>query len=973
MPKLNQRGVIHLLIPIILLVGIIGGVYLITAGPLKIFPKASELTGRISKNVRHQGYIVEFNTPPKASKNLSKRTALSVEEDSSVEYKKAKEDIVTKILSSRGQRSALSTEEGPNSIVTNEYTAAFSGVAMNITDSEAEVVKSSVYVKRVYPNYEVKADLQESVPLIKADQVWALKDNNQQPINGTGVRVGVIDTGVDWTMSDLGGSSFNTRDFKIIPSPISGKYFYSMSLDGDKIAYTVDGKLYFDSVTNHAPQQITPSDPNFYIQTVKLKGNILVYYGYDGNRVGKLAYYDLNTQENYTVKENAYAIGSLFIENNKIYFGLLYQKSWYSPGPYFYEFDLSSHTYHRALNPIFTSSVDSIVSRVSGNKIIAVDNDGGDTCPKKAVLVNADNYEGVDLDLPNLGPVLDFQGAKILYKECINQQPGSTISFDYDYKPYTFYLYDLETKTYESITYGQSSLVPSSSSQRGLKTTANDLFPQQLDYPFFANIGDGIVYFSPNDGGEKIVGYDISKKAYFEVNFNQFVTGEMSVNAKQVCFKGLDFKIYCFDYDSNKNYSLPSNPFNSKVVDGYDFIDKDPYPWDYNGHGTHVAATIAGDGVLKGVAPGAKIVALRALDKKGSGSTATIVAAIDRAVQLKLDSDKSNDIDILSMSLGANCEGHYNIYCGPDDPLSQSVDRAIDSGITVVVAAGNNGAPRTIGSPGTSRKAITVGAVDKQLKLANFSSQGPVEISGETIIKPDIVAPGVDICAAKWVGAWRYTHGCLDQFHAAISGTSMATPHVAGVAALIKQAHSSWIPNKIKEVIKSTAASLNLDPNQQGAGFIDALKAVQFIDTEPTPTITPSILPTPTPSVCIPCSADIDKDGKVNLLDFSLLSGCSGKKASEKDKNGKSCKKSDINQDQKVDDKDLQCLKSQFGKQCNILPTPTPTPPLIPKPSPKAYTGKCIQVTTRACAIADPRSCYDFPTPCSIPDGWVKK
>src|SRR3990172_3724444 len=153
-----------------------------------------------------------------------------------------------------------------------------------------------------------------------------------------------------------------------------------------------------------------------------------------------------------------------------------------------------------------------------------------------------------------------------------------------------------------------------------------------------------------------------------------------------------------------------------------------------------------------------------------------VIAGIEKAVE--------DDADIISMSLG----GGGN----PDDPVSTAVDNAVDAGIVSVIAAGNSGPyQETIMSPGTARKAITVGAVDKFDNLAWFSSRGPVIWEDEdenenTMIKPDIAAPGVDICAAQYDSAWN-DRKCLDDNHIAISGTSMATPHIAGAVALLKQ------------------------------------------------------------------------------------------------------------------------------------------------------------------------------------------
>lgn len=275
---------------------------------------------------------------------------------------------------------------------------------------------------------------------------------------------------------------------------------------------------------------------------------------------------------------------------------------------------------------------------------------------------------------------------------------------------------------------------------------------------------------------------------------------------------------------SQKIFSTQAISQNCKVIGGYDFINNDADPMDDHGHGTHVAATAAGkdpDGVFLGVAPDAKILAYKVLNSRGSGTWSGVIAGIERAVDPNQDGDFSDKADIISISLG----GPGN----PDDPVSRAVDAAVESGVVAVIAAGNSG-PRTqtIGSPGTARKAITVGAVDKNENIARFSSRGPVLHNGEIIMKPDIVAPGVSICAAQWEDAWESGKCSSNPDRTAISGTSMATPHVAGVVALIKQANPDWTPEKIKSAIKNTAKIIgDRDIFKYGDGIIDTEKAIR--------------------------------------------------------------------------------------------------------------------------------------------------
>ncbi|WP_332758061.1 S8 family peptidase [Streptomyces sp. MT206] len=233
---------------------------------------------------------------------------------------------------------------------------------------------------------------------------------------------------------------------------------------------------------------------------------------------------------------------------------------------------------------------------------------------------------------------------------------------------------------------------------------------------------------------------------------------------------------------------------------------------DHFGHGTHVASIAAGTGArsagaFRGVAPGAKLLNGKVLDDNGSGDDSGILAGMEWAV--------AQGADIVNLSLG-----------GPDtaqvDPLEAAVGKlSADKGVLFAIAAGNSGrgGPGTVNSPGSADAALTVGAVDDADALADFSSTGPR--TGDGAVKPDVTAPGVDITAAAAPGSVidRET-GQNPPGYLTISGTSMATPHVAGAAALLKQQHPAWKGAELKGALTASAKGAAYTPFQQGTGRI---------------------------------------------------------------------------------------------------------------------------------------------------------
>ncbi|GGR33196.1 S8 family serine peptidase [Streptomyces griseomycini] len=241
-----------------------------------------------------------------------------------------------------------------------------------------------------------------------------------------------------------------------------------------------------------------------------------------------------------------------------------------------------------------------------------------------------------------------------------------------------------------------------------------------------------------------------------------------------------------------------------------------PNAGDKVGHGTHVAATAAGTGAksggkYKGVAPGARILNGKVLDDSGSGDDSGILAGMEWAA--------AQGADIVNMSLGGGDTAEV-------DPLEAAVNKlSAEKGILFAIAAGNSG-PQSVNSPGSADAALTVGAVDGKDGLADFSSTGPRV--GDGAIKPDVTAPGVDITAASAKGNDIAAEvGEKPAGYMTISGTSMATPHVAGAAALLKQQHPEWSHAELKGALTGSTKGGKYTPFEQGSGRIQVDKAVK--------------------------------------------------------------------------------------------------------------------------------------------------
>lgn len=235
-----------------------------------------------------------------------------------------------------------------------------------------------------------------------------------------------------------------------------------------------------------------------------------------------------------------------------------------------------------------------------------------------------------------------------------------------------------------------------------------------------------------------------------------------------------------------------------KVVAFYDPVNNpsltngtEVFPYDDQGHGSHCAGTTAGTGAPTyenpGMAPKAKLVGVKVLDAGGSGSFAVVMAGM----QWTIDNRYQYNIRVASMSLGAF--GIIEWQSSEEDSVNRMANEMVYNDITLFIAAGNSAGRGTIGTPGSAEDAITVGALDKDSSIASYSSQGPTE---ENRVKPNVAYVGSSVMSVA--------HNTGDQY-TDMSGTSMATPGAAGVAALMLQANPGLSPFEVRNFMQETA------------------------------------------------------------------------------------------------------------------------------------------------------------------------
>lgn len=663
------------------------------------------------------GYLVEFSLPSFTEKK-------TLDEIYKNEIDKQYSEVTAKIVEIIAKKRGKSNIETKSKILKKSYKKVFNGVLLDITEEESKGIINIQGAKRVVPNREVSILLSESVPFIGANKVWGLDNegkscetSGKDCITGKGVKIAILDTGIDYTHPDLGNSIIEDRPFeKITKEPV--KLFFeqrfgldndqTLSFDNKRLAYFSKNHIFIYSFITKETEQITIPQEVEQIIRLTMRDNIIVYAATDSQLEHPgIYYYDIDKKVHHKLSETSH-IEIFRISNGKI----IYQKL-LSYDPPAYSFAMVAYdTATGEENTITTINEQSkyffSAPVAADNHVVYITYKEGGTCYENAIIYDIATKERKEIHPPDIGAIFDMKDNKILYVACSGDNFDSSWS--------TYYLYDINTgegirlKTSNPSTGGniQNNLI--SANVVGIKGSV-------IVRGWINNgrIENGVLFLNKDVNADKIVIYDLIKQRYALLNLLKYA-GDFDSEGNKVCFMSTDHNIYCHDYDSTLAYELPKNIFNDKVVGGYDIYNNDNDPFDDHGHGTHVAGIVAGKGILKGVAPDAKLYAYKVMSIDGRGSEANVIEGIERAVDPNEDDDFSDKADIISMSLGGRGD--------PDDILSQAVDRAVDLGVNVVVSAGNSGpegdldcrhnmddgSQNSICSPGTSRKAITVGA-----------------------------------------------------------------------------------------------------------------------------------------------------------------------------------------------------------------------------------------------------------------------
>lgn len=344
-----------------------------------------------------------------------------------------------------------------------------------------------------------------------------------------------------------------------------------------------------------------------------------------------------------------------------------------------------------------------------------------------------------------------------------------------------------------------------------LKSEAESQSLEFFEYPFISAIG-------VNLSGRQIV-------EFAKTSIVGFITKQTRVSAQidvakkilgverlvESGYSGENVAVAFIDTGINPHVDFCLPKFRIKKF--VDLINSKKSPYDDNGHGTFITSIACGNGFASGekfagVSPKSDIIAIKALEENGETGAYKIL----EAMQWVSDNYKKYNIRVVCMSFGSN-------PVGKNDPLVMGAEALWNLGLVVVAAAGNSGPENhTIKSPGFSSKIITVGGFDdkrteegeydwQNFEIAKFSSRGPAGM----FFKPDLIAPAVNIKGASFSKDSK-------EFYAKMSGTSVATPMIAGICALILSKNSTLTPDRLKVKLVNNCYKLTKNRNEEGFG-----------------------------------------------------------------------------------------------------------------------------------------------------------
>lgn len=260
----------------------------------------------------------------------------------------------------------------------------------------------------------------------------------------------------------------------------------------------------------------------------------------------------------------------------------------------------------------------------------------------------------------------------------------------------------------------------------------------------------------------------------------------------------------------------PHSDLQGRIRGFRDYVRQKQYPYDDNGHGTHISGIIGagGKGTVHGVAPGCYLLGYKVLDKSGNGKILDTCQAVEDII--KYNETYAQKIRIINISVGMK----ERVQPELQKRLLSSVERAWDRGIVVVAAAGNNGpGENSVTSPGVSRKIITVGSLDvtdkKKAEPSAYSGRGPTD---NCVVKPEILMPGSNIISCG-TGPGTYVRK---------SGTSMSVPIVSGMIALLLSKYPSMMPNEVKMQLYRSANRSEIDSRFKCWGIVDLQKLLSL-------------------------------------------------------------------------------------------------------------------------------------------------